>query len=383
MAKRTAKGRQSLPTPIFGKSGRAEHYASGTPDVKQNNAMQGKMRRALGLNPQRSPSPETPTQARNIDANHAAMRQAFNFDSRAPSLPETPEQIANINATEGAMRKALGFNRGTADVPRSVFGKRKSIPAGRPYDGGITLATPSAPNTAPSTGQNANLRAKLGLGSPQSVQSAPQASAPPVPGVSANLRAKMGYGQPQQFESKPRVTVQMPAFGQNQNLRAKLGLGQPRGYASGTDNVNTNGQGMQTMPGNGGSWNPNDMPAPPPAPAPTQNQSLRAKLGYGAQKPPSSFKNGAMRVPGRPTRNGADTVPAMLRPREAVLTPGAANKVGRKKIARMNKDNPPPMGSTTREAQQRTPRIVNERGEQNFRGDKPTKGLYRGGVRVG
>jgi hypothetical protein len=38
---------------------------------------------------------------------------------------------------------------------------------------------------------------------------------------------------------------------------------------------------------------------------------------------------------------GVDSVPAMLTPGEAVLTPGAAEELGRRKIRRLNKSNPP------------------------------------------
>lgn len=54
-------------------------------------------------------------------------------------------------------------------------------------------------------------------------------------------------------------------------------------------------------------------------------QTPRRTLGYAAGTP---------RVPGQDT--GEDTVPAMLRPNEAVLTPEAADAVGRDKIAELN-----------------------------------------------
>lgn len=41
-------------------------------------------------------------------------------------------------------------------------------------------------------------------------------------------------------------------------------------------------------------------------------------------------------VPGKRQRVVHDTVPAVLAPREAVLTPGAADDIGRDKIARAN-----------------------------------------------
>ena len=64
------------------------------------------------------------------------------------------------------------------------------------------------------------------------------------------------------------------------------------------------------------------------------------KLPRGATIPvmPKHFANGSPQVPGfGPT----DSVPSMLTPGEAVLTPGAAQHVGRSQIAALNAMHPP------------------------------------------
>lgn len=52
-----------------------------------------------------------------------------------------------------------------------------------------------------------------------------------------------------------------------------------------------------------------------------------------------AYNRGTARIPGHDT--GEDTVPAMLRPGEAVLTPGAAEELGREKIADLNAKHAP------------------------------------------
>jgi hypothetical protein len=71
-------------------------------------------------------------------------------------------------------------------------------------------------------------------------------------------------------------------------------------------------------------------PAPGPGALPGLAQALNAAMGAPSvpgQRPP----------PGTPQ----DTVPAVLTPGEAVLTPGSAQQLGRNKIAAMNAHNPP------------------------------------------
>ena len=61
-------------------------------------------------------------------------------------------------------------------------------------------------------------------------------------------------------------------------------------------------------------------------------------MGYALQ----GFAFGTPQVPGTAPQFGStDTVPAMLTPGEAVLTPGAAQKMGRPKIAALNAMMPP------------------------------------------
>jgi hypothetical protein len=86
------------------------------------------------------------------------------------------------------------------------------------------------------------------------------------------------------------------------------------------------GMGMPPSQGAGGG-----AMMPPPSMAPA---------GGGGATPPVGVFRGTAQVPGKGTGN-VDKVPAMLAPHEAVLTHGAADALGRKKIAALNAANPP------------------------------------------
>ena len=118
-----------------------------------------------------------------------------------------------------------------------------------------------------------------------------------------------------------------------------------QGNKKGTANVKPKGGGAKapTMPagglagmmaalGAGGAGSPPMSPAGSPG-APSGPMP-------GASPGPMGFFGGATQVPGQGSGN-VDKVPAMLAPHEAVLTKGAAQTLGRSKIAQLNKANPP------------------------------------------
>ena len=81
-----------------------------------------------------------------------------------------------------------------------------------------------------------------------------------------------------------------------------------------------------------------------PAAAPEQQQQPKGwnapSMGYALQ----GFARGAAQVPGQ---GAGDVVPSLLTPGEAVLTPGAAQHVGRSNVAMLNAMHPPANRGTT------------------------------------
>ena len=137
----------------------------------------------------------------------------------------------------------------------------------------------------------------------------------------------------------------------------------PRGYAFGTENVAPNmddvdlgmqiegGGGISDLGGGGMSDKLKKLAGdlggdPPSKPAAGGSQQQGASSGWNAPSMGyfrSGFARGTPQVPGF---GSSDTVPSYLTPGEAVLTPGAAQHVGRPKIAALNAMHPPAALST-------------------------------------
>lgn len=142
------------------------------------------------------------------------------------------------------------------------------------------------------------------------------------------------------------------SFGQAQELRARIAQ---QGADTNAYNAQTTRMGMESAAALGQArLNALQQPPQPPQPTPQpltfaggafgglgQGQSMSAPLrasvrDYLANVQPMRFNQGTARVvdrQGSPTR---DTVPAMLAKDEAVLNAGAAEMVGRKRIAELN-----------------------------------------------
>ena len=208
---------------------------------------------------------------------------------------------------------------------------------------------------------------------PASSFALPGKRAYPIPDAAharnALARASANASPSKQAEIRAKVHERYPGMGSKEshgkaghNALGGMMAASRRRYAGGTDNVNTNAQGMQTMPGwRGGTWGeePQTPVSPPPSPAPSASPPV---FGKRTQIPvvkaaggmtnvdamaSSSYRGGTARVPGRGSPK-VDKVPAMLAPGEAVLNKPAAEAIGRPKIAAANAMGRQSMGMPTR-----------------------------------
>jgi hypothetical protein len=145
---------------------------------------------------------------------------------------------------------------------------------------------------------------------------------------------KFGFQGGNQMQGQRDPVTGLPLKKGTANVKAPPGKGKappPKagGLASLMSALQGAGAGPQApMPGSPMAGPP-PMPGPPSQGAPPQG----APGGMG-------FMGGVTQVPGQGSGN-VDKVPAMLAPHEAVLTHGAANALGRDKIAALNAANPP------------------------------------------
>lgn len=166
-----------------------------------------------------------------------------------------------------------------------------------------------------------------------------QSTGPEVAGQIHDYHTSGGYGPhfgslgSPAFDTRSSTDVlgQQPLKKGSANVKAKMPpgkapaamAGKGGGIASLVASLGAGGAGGAPMP----MGQPSPMPGSPPQGAPG----------------PLGFFGGTPQVPGRGSGN-VDKVPAMLAPHEAVLTHGAADQLGRGKIAKLNAANPPTPG---------------------------------------
>ena len=163
---------------------------------------------------------------------------------------------------------------------------------------------------------------------------------PSSPGVAKGIGAMSAFRPPVKF---PRGATVAPM---------------PKRFAFGTSDVGAPDMddadlGMQMEGGGGisdlggGGWSDKlkklagDLGSGASKPAAAATSAAQAPQGWGAPSmgyAVSGFARGSAQVPGY---GSGDTVPSYLTPGEAVLTPGAAEDVGRPKIAALNAKHPP------------------------------------------
>lgn len=266
-----------------------------------------------------------------------AQAHAGYFNTEA-ALNQYKLSPASEGALRGYYRDAYGrgpFGENLGQAPLAPGG---AAPTGSPYPPGPQITNVGQPTpAAPSLSPGGPLNSTPQPGDPDYQQRPPH----PFAGGLSKGTACVG-GMPGYADGTPSVPAPQPPPQPDPNAPGSPGnpgdgpwthqiRGGGRRYAQGTPWV-------QEPPGPGqtitnGSWEgPTNQPAPP-APVAFPLPAGVAPGTFGKRKPVTASK-GMVKVPGKD--QGVDTVPAVLRPREAVLVPGAADEVGRDNIAALN-----------------------------------------------
>lgn len=248
----------------------------------------------------------------------------------SPTPDITANRPSNYGVTEIGGTSSMDRNderhyaRGTSNVTQN-----RGVPA---YAFGTrNVATPPlrpAPTPVPETGTTGT---PAGPGPGQTVTSGDWGSG----GQNQNLRKLLGYAAGTDYVKGMDWGSQLPAFNYDRAIEGS--------YAKGTSKVahhggHRGGGGGPPMPVPGmmaPAMASSNAPAPVQAGPAMPGPQIAPPGGQPGLAAMLQAASGANRVPGQ--GNGrTDTVPAMLAPGEAVLNRGAAENVGRDKIAKAN-----------------------------------------------